>query len=137
MRAALAFCALLPATQALAQPNWMLGNWYGYGQPQDKSSMWLERVAPGGKLHIQHRTCVQGKAVDELQEGSWSLKGDILTVRIERIDGQALSGVRDDIYRIQSHTATRQTYRLERTGFVYNSRKVDGKFQLPPCDLSS
>jgi hypothetical protein len=115
----------------------MIGRWYGYGQPQNKSQMWLETTTPDGRLHIRHRTCVQGKAFDEIHEGRWSLRGDILTVRIERIDGQGLSEIRDDIYRIQSHTATRQTYRLERTGFVYTSRKVDGKFQLPACDLSS
>ena len=137
MRLSVALCGLLLASPSLAQPNWMIGHWYGYGQPHDKSQMWLETVAPGGRLQVIHRTCVQGKAFEELQEGRWSLKGNILTVRMERIDGQTLSEVRDDIYRIQSHTATRQTYRLERTGFVYNSRKVDGKFQLPPCDLSS
>jgi hypothetical protein len=137
MRAALLLCGLLLASPASAQSNWMVGNWYGYGQPQDKSSMWLESVRPGGTLRVQHRTCVQGKAIDEIQEGRWSLKGDFLTVRIERVDGEPLSETRDDVYRIQSHTATRQTYRLERTGFVYNSRKVNGSFRLPPCDLSS
>ena len=137
MRLPLVLCALLLATPALAQPNWMLGRWYGYGQPKDRSQMWLETVTQNGRVHIRHRTCVQGKAFDETHEGSWSLKGAMLTVRIEKVDGIPVSEVRDDVYRIQSHTAMRQTYRLERTGFVYNSRKVDGKFQLPPCDLAS
>lgn len=130
-------CGLLLATPALAQPNWMLGNWYGYGQPTDKSSMWLETVMPGGKLRVHHRTCVQGKAFDEIQEGNWSIKGDVLTLRIDRLDGEVQNLPRTDVYRVLSHSATRQTYRYEATGFVYNSRKVDGKFQLPPCDLSS
>ncbi len=136
MRVALGLCGLLLATPALAQPSWMVGIWYGYGQPGNKSQMWLETVTPDGKVHVRHRSCVQGKAFDEIQEGSWSLKGDVLTLQIAKIDGQPIPA-RADTYRVLSHSATRQTYRYEATGFVYNSRKVDGKFQLPPCDLSS
>jgi hypothetical protein len=64
------------------------------------------------------------------------MKGDMLTVRIEKIDGAA-TPVRTDVYRILKHDARTQSYRYEATGFVYNSRKVDGKFQMPPCDLAS
>ena len=137
MRLFLALCGLLLTTPALAQQNWMVGHWFGYGQPHDKSEMWLEESRPDGTIRVLHRGCFRGKATDVTDEGTWSLKGDILTVRIDKVDGQALPAIRNDIYRILSHSATRQTYRLERTGFVYNSRKVDGKFQLPPCDLSS
>lgn len=122
---------------ALAQQSWMVGAWYGYGQPSDKSSMWLELVAPDGRLHVRHRRCLQGKAFDEVQDGTWSIKGDVITLRIEKVDGEALNPARTDIYRVLSHDNARQTYRYEATGFVYNSRKVDAKFQLPPCDLSS
>ena len=128
---------LLLALPAFAQQNWMVGRWFGYGQPHDKSEMWLEEARPNGRIHILHRACFQGKAADVTHDGSWSLKGDILTVRIEKVNGQAVPVVQNDVYRIQSHTQNRQTYRLERTGFVYSSRKVDGKFQMPPCDLAS
>jgi hypothetical protein len=137
MRLPLLLCGLLLAVPASAQPNWMMGRWYGYGQPQDKTSMWLETVLPGGKLHVHHRTCVQGKAFDENQEGSWSIKGDVITLRIEKVDGVAVIPARIDVYRVLSHDAARQTYRYEATGFVYHSRKVDARFQLPPCDLAS
>jgi hypothetical protein len=127
---------LVLAAPAWAADSWMVGSWFGYGQPTNKSEMWLEVVSPDGKLHVRHRGCVQGKAFDQAQDGTWSIKGDIITLRIEKLNGQAVPP-RTDVYRVLSHTQTRQTYRYEATGFVYNSRKVDGKFQLPPCDLAS
>jgi hypothetical protein len=137
MRFPLLSCLLLLAIPAQAAESWMVGSWFGYGQPNDKSQMWLGVAGGDGKFHVQHRACRQGKAFDATNDGTWSLKGDIFTVRIERVDGQALPAIRDDVYRVLSHRNTQQTYRYEATGFVYHSRKVNGKFQLPPCDLSS
>jgi hypothetical protein len=131
----LLFFALLFATPVQAAESWMVGTWFGYGQPDDKSQMWLGTAAPDGKFHVLHRQCVQGKARDSFNDGSWSLNGDSLTIRIETVNGQAAP--RTDVYRVLSHSDTRQTYRYEATGFVYNSRKVDAKFQMPPCDLAS
>ena len=135
MRAALLLCGLLLATPALAQQNWMVGRWFGYGQPNDKSQMWLGTATADGKFHVLHRQCVLGKANDHTNEGTWSMKEDIFTLRIERVDGVAAP--RTDVYRVLSHNDASQTYRYEATGFVYKSRKVDGKFQMPPCDLAS
>jgi hypothetical protein len=44
---------------------------------------------------------------------------------------------RQDIYTMLSHTAEKQVYRYEGTGFVYTSHKVDAKFTMPDCDLTS
>lgn len=129
---------LLLATPAFAQPSgdWIHGRWFGSGQPNDRSQMWLDVTAPDGSFHVLHRACRQGKAFDTVEEGRWSLKGDILTVNIEKVNGQPIP--RDvDVYRILKHDRATQTYRLERSGFVYNSRKVDAKFAMPPCDLVS
>jgi hypothetical protein len=129
---------LLATTPAFAQggANWLHGHWFGSGQPDDRSKMWLDLTAPDGRFHVLHRTCREGKAFDTIEEGRWSLKGDVLTITIEKIDGKPAA--RDvDVYRILKHDARSQTYRYEETGFVYSSRKVDAKFQMPPCDLSS
>lgn len=129
---------LLLATPAFAQggADWIHGRWFGSGQPQDRSQMWLDRTAPDGSFHVLHRACRQGQAFDTVEEGSWSLKGDVLTIRIAQVNGRPVP--RDvDVYRILKHDARTQTYRYEETGFVYHSRKVDGKFQMPPCDLVS
>jgi len=130
------FCALLFATPVQAAESWYVGRWFGSGQPGDKSQMWLETGTADGKFHVQHRACRMGKAIDSIQDGTWSLAGDMLTVWIVQVDGAAVQP-RADVYRILKHDAGTQTYHYEPTGFVYNSRKVDGKFQLPPCDLSS
>jgi hypothetical protein len=127
--------ALLAATPVQAAESWYVGRWFGSGQPGDKSQMWLESGTADGKFHVLHRACRQGKAFDSIQDGTWSLSGDILTIRIRMVDGQPLD--RSDAYRILKHDARTQTYRYEATGFVYNSRKVDAKFQMPACDLFS
>src|SRR5690606_38840930 len=111
---------LLLATPAFAQDKapggaaWLHGTWFGTGQPGDRSQMWLDVTAPDGLCQEQHRACRAGKALDTFQEGTWSLTGDILTIRIARIDGAPVP-VRDDIYRILSHDGARQTYRYEPT----------------------
>jgi hypothetical protein len=142
MRKALLLCGLLVAAPVVfwaapagAQQSWMVGRWYGYGQPNDKSQMWIGMASADGKFHVLHRQCILGKAIDHTNDGAWSLEGDIFTIRIDKVDGEAVP--RTDVYRVLSHSETRQTYRHEASGFVYNSRKVDGKFQMPPCDLAS
>jgi len=129
---------LLLVTPAFAQDGaaWLHGRWFGSGQPQDRSQMWLDETTPDGRFHVLHRACRQGKALDTVEEGTWSLKGDVLTIQIEKLNGRPIP--RDvDVYRILKHDKATQTYRYEETGFVYNSRKVDAKFEMPPCDLVS
>ena len=128
-------CALLSVTPAQAADSWLVGRWFGSGQPDDRSQMWLENGTADGKFHVLHRACRQGQAFDSTPDGTWSLKGDMLTVRIARVDG--VPEPRTDVYRILKHEARTQSYRYEATGFVYNSRKVDAKFVMPPCDFSS
>ena len=138
MRLLLPALLLVVAMPAFAQSSgdWIHGRWFGSGQPNDRSQMWLDITAPDGSFHVLHRACRQGKAFDTVEEGRWSLQGDVLTVTIEKVNGQAVP--RDvDVNRILKQDRATQTYRYEETGFVYNSRKVDAKFQMPPCDLVS
>ncbi len=57
MRKALLLCGLLSAAPvvfwvapARAQQSWMVGRWYGYGQPGDKSQMWIGTASAGRKI---------------------------------------------------------------------------------------
>jgi hypothetical protein len=118
-----------------AAPAWIAGSWFGQGQPNDKSEMWLAHMGADGNFRAQFRACRQGKADDSNQTGTWSLKGDIETIHIAGIDGRPFS--RTDSYRILAHGADRQTYRYVPTGFVYNSRRVGETFAMPDCDLTS
>jgi hypothetical protein len=124
------------ATPVQAAESWMVGRWFGSGQPNDKSQMWIGTATADGKFHVHHRACFQGQPRDATNDGTWSLKGDIVTIVVEKVDGTVIAP-RKDVYRVLSHDQTRQTYRYEATGFVYNSRKVPGNFEMPACDLAS
>jgi len=139
-RAALLFLLLATAPAAAAGPNdrmpnnWMIGRWFGTGQPNDKSEMWLAQAFADGRFHVQFRRCRQGKAFDTTNDGVWVLDGAKETISIDTVDGQKLMP-RHDLYTILSHTPGKQVYRYEGTGFVYTSRKVAANFAMPRCDL--
>jgi hypothetical protein len=128
---------LLAATPVAAGPNdWMAGRWFGTGQPNDKSEMWLAQAYGDGRFHVQFRACRQGKAYDKTNDGVWKLDGVTETISIDTVDGGKVMP-RNDVYTMLSHTSDKQTYRYEGTGFVYTSHKVAASFAMPPCDLTS
>ena len=66
------------------------------------------------------------------QAGWWSLDGDIETLKISTTNG--ILDPRTDFYKILSHDARTWSYRYQADGFVYNSHRVDAKFQMPSCE---
>jgi hypothetical protein len=143
MKVPVVFVLLLAATPVMAASpndgmpnNWMIGRWFGTGQPNDKSEMWLAQAFADGRFHVQFRSCRQGKAFDKTNDGVWKLNGVTESISIDTVDSDKVIP-RQDFYTILSHTAAKQVYRYEGTGFVYTSHKVDGKFAMPPCDLTS
>ena len=135
-RAAFLVLLLVAAPAAAALTDWMAGRWFGTGQPNDKSEMWLAQAFPDGRFHVLFRACRQGKAYDKTKDGTWSLSGAAEIISIDTVDGQKLAA-RQDRYTILSHDNAKQVYRYEGTGFVYTSHKVDAKFAMPDCDLTS
>ena len=133
---------LLVAGPVAAAPNdgkpnsWMTGLWFGSGQPNDKSEMWLAQAFADGRFHVLFRACRQGKAFDKTNDGVWKLEGATETISIDTVDGDKVMP-RSDTYTMLSHTSSKQVYRYEGTGFVYTSRKVEAKFAMPACDLTS
>jgi hypothetical protein len=119
-----------PASQA-----WITGFWFGQGQPNDKSEMWIAHMSADGAFHAQFRGCHKGKGTDTVNDGRWSLNGDVETIQIQTVGGQF--SPRTDYYAILTHDGKSQTYRYLATGFVYTSKRVDAKFQMPGCDLVS
>ena len=82
MRWLLAAAFLLSAAHAEA-PSYMIGTWFGHGQPEDKSAMYIDRMRPDGTWRGEYRVCVKGKALnDEVQTGRWKLDGDTLTLGV-------------------------------------------------------
>ena len=132
----LALVLLLPifASPASAAP-FLVGTWFGTGQPDDKGEMWVAHMLPNGEFRAEFRSCVKGKALDMTQTGQWALAGDIETISIITADG--LLYLRTDTYKILFQDGKKQTYRYMKTGYVYNSRRVDDKFQMPSCEAVS
>ena len=134
MRMIAATLFLLAATPAVAQ-SWMVGTWFGHGQPQDKSAMYIDRMRPDGSWRGEYRTCVKGKSSDQVQEGHWSLMGDTLVLKVESVDGHR--EVRTDNYKMLAHTATTQKYISLGWNFPYTPKKMADDFQMPSCELTS
>ena len=128
------FLLLISILPVRAAP-FLVGTWFGTGQPGDKSEMWIARMGADGSFHAQFRSCSKGQGTDLFQTGSWVLNGDDETISITSVNG--LFYLRNDSYKILSHDQNRQTYRYLATGFVYNSRRVDDKFQMPECEAIS
>ena len=97
--------------------------------------MYIDYFEPDGIFHNHHRSCQQGKADDLVETGRWSLKGDALTVQIDTDNGKPSPRVDD--YRALSVDAKTQRYIFLTTNFQYTAKRVDAKFEMPPCDLTS
>jgi hypothetical protein len=130
--AALLLFAALPVSAA-SYP--MAGTWFGTGQPNDKSEMYIDSFGADFTFHNQHRWCRQGKATDLRESGHWIINGDILTIEIETVDGQ--KEPRRDNYRLLSVDAKSQNYVFIPNNFAYHAHKVAADFAMPPCDLVS
>jgi hypothetical protein len=136
VKRAVALLLLLAAPPAGAATYPMAGVWFGTGQPDDKSEMYIDRFGADGGFSNQHRYCRQGKIAAEIREtGRWSVKGDILTVAIATVNGAAQP--RTDRYRLISVDAKTQNYVVLPSNFAYHARRMDPKFEMPSCDLSS
>jgi hypothetical protein len=138
-RVLIAALLMLTALPALAQrpplSTLWVGHWFGSGQTGDRSQMFIDTFNPDGSFRALHRACVQGKATDQSQIGRWRINGNILTINMTAVNGEPRSY--EDRYRIDAVDGKTQDYTLVANNFPYKSRKVDGKFQMPPCDLVS
>ena len=125
----------LPAAAAPPSTAAWAGVWFGTGQPDDKSEMYIDYFQADGSFHNHHRTCRQGKASDSAETGHWSLKGDALMVRIATTNG--IPAPRLDEYRVLSVDAKTQKYIFLETNFTYTAHRVAALFEMPPCNLTS
>jgi len=130
-------CCLAASSADAAPP--LVGTWFGYGQPDSKDSMYLDHFLANGELHSQFRDCVKGKAFDSTEDGTWSVKGDILTIKIERHNGVAdgMAAPRTDAYRLTSVTAQRFKDVYIPLNFPFDEMRVADDFKMPSCQLVS
>ena len=133
-KVAASLIAFLAASPAHAE-SYMTGTWFGQGQPDDKSSMYIDRMRADGTWRGEYRTCFKNKAVDQVETGHWSLAGDILTLKVESVNG--VPGPHTDGYKILSHDAQRQKYISQGWRFTYTPQRMPDDFQMPSCALTS
>jgi hypothetical protein len=126
---------LLSAAPAAAAPSYMVGTWFGHGQPDDKSAMYIDRMRPDGTWRGEYRVCVKGKAQDQIQTGRWKLDGDVLTLGVETVGGQFWP--RTDTYKMLEHSAGAQKYLSLGYKFLYTPQRVGDDFKMPSCELTS
>lgn len=136
LRTRLAACLVF----AFATPAWtqsyMVGTWFGQGQPNSKESMYIDRMRPDGSWRGEYRTCIKGKSLDDqVQEGRWSLSGDTLILKVELVNGRREPRV--DNYKMLAHTATTQKYISLGANFPYTPKKMADDFEMPSCELTS
>lgn len=140
MRLALVLLGMLTVLPAQgqashAQTSYMIGTWFGRGQPDDRLSMYIDRMHADGSWRGEYRACLYGRPIDQVQTGRWTLEGDRLLLHVETVDG--VRAPRTDVYRMLAHDAHAQKYIALPTGFAYTPMRVEDSYQMPPCDLIS
>jgi len=135
MRGAILGLFIFALVSPAAAQSFMVGTWYGHGQPENRDAMYIDRMRADGNWRGEYRTCLRGKARDQVQEGRWALEGDILSLRVEKVNG--VSTPRTDTYKMLSHAANAQKYVSLGWNFPYTPDRVADDFQMPGCDLVS
>jgi len=127
---------LLLATSAFAaeRPSYLVGHWFGQGEPNDRSEMWLGSAGANGDFAVQFRTCRKGKASDLFQNGTWWFQDGVEYVQITLSGGRIVFD--ETPYKILFHDGKHQTYSMP-SGFVFHSSRVEANFRMPPCELVS
>ena len=132
--AAVALIVLAAPALAAERPSYLIGHWFGQGEPNDKSEMWLAHAGANGDFAVQFRACRKGKASDLIQKGTWWFQDEIEYIQITSSNGQVVFN--ETPYKILSHDGKHQTYSMP-SGFVFKSSRVDANFRMPPCELVS
>jgi hypothetical protein len=128
----LALCLVFSAAQAAPS---VVGTWFGKGQPDNKDSMYLDHFLANGQLHSQFRDCLNGKAYDASEDGTWSVAGNILTIKVALHSGKPAP--RTDVYRLVSVTAQGFKDVYLPLNFPFDERRVEDSFTMPDCQLVS
>jgi hypothetical protein len=138
-RSAVRLIVLLAALSGIAHAgpgaSYMIGTWFGQGQPEDKESMYIDRMRADGSWRGEYRTCFKGKPIDDqIQAGHWSLAGDMLSLKVESVNGA--KAPRTDYYKMLSHSVHAQKYVSLGWNFPYTPQRVADDFQMPSCELT-
>jgi hypothetical protein len=119
-----------------AKKPYVVGNWYGEGQPGDRDAYWVSHEWPDGRIEIRFRGCLAGKTRwESTLAGTWSIKGNIEELSITSVNGRKKAYM--DRYEMLSYDGRKRTYRHVERGTLFSSIRVSDKFQLPSCARTS
>src|SRR5690349_20884355 len=125
-RRLLAVCVLVVsvagAQAAASGGSYMVGTWFGQGQPQSRDAMYIDRMRADGSWRGEYRTCIKGKPSDQVQAGHWALEGDMLRLQVDTVNGQPAP--RTDGYKMLAHSANTQKYLSLAWNFPYTPKRV-------------
>jgi hypothetical protein len=135
--AVLGLAAVTPASSAAPSP--IVGIWFGRGEPQDKTEVWLDRINADGTWSSEFETCTGKILHHHVESGIWRMDNGL-----ERDFGQVSDGHPTHFefdYTTVSNNGQSWSYRLAATdpfyadaiGYVFNARRVNADFRLPGC----
>jgi hypothetical protein len=129
--------ALLPGS-SLANAGSPEGYWYGKGyQPYLRKTMqWLTNNRSDGSYSVEFReytNCLLPSA--QVEEGRWTLSGDMLTKKVFIINGRSVPDAPDltNTYRILEIDGLKMRILHEPTGQDWTSERVTKDFIFPDC----
>ena len=73
--AVLGLLAVAPASGA--EPSPIVGIWFGRGEPEDKSEVWLDRVNADGTWVSEFETCRGKTSEHHVESGIWRIDNGV------------------------------------------------------------
>jgi hypothetical protein len=133
----LAFC--LSPVLAGAQQATIVGHWYGTDTQQKPGYLihWIGEYTEDGRYRIQFESFQNCALISrDLHEGHWSMEGgNIQALKLDFYNG--LPNGSTTRYEILEVVSDHLRYRSTRTGYAYQSKRVDGAFTFPACGPAS
>jgi hypothetical protein len=142
----LLFC-ILATTGVLSMPDLasagsqssVVGDWYGQGEPFDKTMAYLDHFRADGTVVTEVEICKGKTAMHGKDSGTWSASKDAMRVDTTVTDGRATHFQTD--YEIMSNDGKTWSYRIVASepeqpsilGYVFTAKRVAPDFRLPGC----
>ena len=78
---------------------------------------------------------MKGKPLDAVEDGTWKVAGNILTIKVTRHNG--FPAPREDVYRLDLVTPQRFKEVYLALNFPFDEHRVADDFKMPGCQLVS
>ena len=135
-----AMCLLSVPGQAVAgSESSVVGDWYGHGEPYDKTIAYLDHFRADGTVVTEVEICKGKTPMHGKDSGIWTASKDAMRVVTTVSDGVA-THIQID-YEIMSNDGKTWSYRIAASepeepsilGYVFTARRVSPDFRLPGC----